>query len=106
MVLSLAYRIEQDSVVLLCTTAGMPATAALWSKDGILTSLNETYSQYLYTTTQTLTDARTVSYSNTLEINLHRREADGLYGCDIYSDWMTADFTRTGRERKPVVNHS
>ncbi len=101
--ISLGYRVEQSSVTLVCATTGLPATANLWSKDGILLILNETFYEDLYVTRQDLTDAYTASYSNTLEINLERGEVDGVYGCDVYSDWARADYTLTGRERKPLT---
>lgn len=94
------YEVEQDSLLMVCATTGFPPTATLWSKDGILLSLNETYSEDMYITEQAMTDAHTASYRNTLKIVQDRSEMDGLYGCDVYSDWVTADFTLNGRERE------
>ncbi len=100
------HHITPSSVVLVCATTGLPSTATLWSKDGLLLSLNESYSIDTYITGQVLTDAHTSSYMNTLEIMTDGGAPSGVYGCDVYSDWVTADFLQSGRESEPFGSYS
>lgn len=93
--LSLEYSLG-DQIVLNCISDGLPATAALWNLDGILISLNSTSNEGLYSTVQMVTVASKASYSNTLMIQSSSLE--GIYTCDVYSDWMSTDLSDAGRE--------
>ena len=93
--LSLEYTLGSKTV-LNCISDGLPATATLWNKDGILISLNTTSNEEIYSSLQTLMVASDASYNNILTI--HSSSLQGIYTCDIYSDWMSTDLSDSGRE--------
>ena len=91
--LTLEYSLG-DQTILNCISDGLPATAALWNKDGILISSSN---EGIYSTLQMLTVASKASYNNILMI--HSSSLEGIiYTCDIYSDWMYTDLSGAGRE--------
>lgn len=93
--------LDDDGLLIFnCITHGLPATAALWSKDGVLINLIGSDFNDFYFMDQILIDADTARYSNLLEIYVDSElnETHGVYACDVYSDWMTADISMSGRE--------
>ena len=81
------YHITTDSLVLECSTRGLPSTATLWSRDGELLSND-------FTELTTLSDSALAHYTSTLAL------PEGVFGvvsCGVYSDWVTADKRNSGR---------
>lgn len=90
---SMEYHMTPSSVFLNCITSGLLPTTVLWSKDGAMLSQN--------ITTQRLTNPATALYSNILSWDTSGGEnLRGMYSCNVYMDWVTADNSRSGRERK------
>lgn len=82
-----------SSVFLNCITSGLLPTTVIWSKDGVMLSQN--------ITTQRLTNPATALYSNILSWDMSGGEnLRGMYSCNVYMDWITADNSRSGRQRK------
>jgi len=90
---SMEYHMTPSSVFLNCITSGLLPTTVLWSKDCAMLSQN--------ITTQRLTNPATALYSNILSWDTSGGEnLRGMYSCNVYMDWVTADNSRSGRERK------
>lgn len=77
-------------MVLECDTKGLPATAALWSRDGVLLTPDDVHSFR----TEVLSDYGSAHYRNTLAIS---QDMLGLVSCSVYSDWVTTDKRNSGR---------
>ena len=77
-------RVPLNSLVINCSTTGLPATRIVWTKGATQLVNSETYQL-----TQLLSDRSTSTYSNLLTINQTLQEATGLYSC-------TADSEQTG----------
>ena len=90
---SMEFDIGPISTTLNCVTSGLPPTTAVWSKDGVTLNKNSTL--------QKLTHAPSTSYSNILVVDTSGSGSlHGVYSCNVYMDWTTADNSRSGRERK------
>ena len=92
---------EMDSLTLGFTTIALPATAFLWSSNGILLSLNGSDNYYTYTAGLTLSEPASALYTVTLQIHdQSRNNIEGNFLCEVYSSWMSADQSTDGRESK------
>ena len=81
-------------LALTCTSTGSPATTFTWTKDGATLTVDGT----TYSMTQTVTDRRTSTYENVLNISSDATSIVGDYTCTVNntlgSDSM--DFTVRG----------
>ena len=99
------YEVTNRSLVLDCHTQGLPVTAALFSKDGVLLSGRE---EGLVSSSFPLTQVgggshREAAYENSL--SLTDPSMTGLFSCNIHSDWVMADKTESGRKSKFVCTN-
>lgn len=77
-------------VVLECDTKGLPPTATLWSRDGVLLTSDDVHS----IRTEVLSDYRSAHYRNVLVLS---QAVLGTISCSVYSDWVTTDKRSSGR---------
>ena len=99
------YEVTNHSLVLHCHTQGLPVTAALFSKDGILLGGQE---EGLVSSSFPLTQEgggshREAAYENSL--SLADPSVTGLFSCDIHSDWVMANKTESGRKSKSICTN-
>jgi len=69
-------RVPLPSLVINCSTTGLPATSIVWTKEATRIVNSETYQL-----TQLVSDRSTTTYSNLLTINQTLQEARGFYSC-------------------------
>lgn len=95
-----SYRVSENGLLLECNTRGLPSTATLWNKDGVLLSSLE--DQFVVSSSLLLSDQRQAHYGNSLTIT--DPTVFGVMSCDVHSDWVTADKRNSGRKSKLKIN--
>ena len=77
-VTSLQRVTSSTSFTLNCTSTGSPASAVMWSKDGTLLHITDSYQ-----TTQIMADGGSATYYNLLTVNSEPQDLLGTYGCSV-----------------------
>lgn len=93
-----SFVINEDTLQLECNTRGLPSTATLWNKDGVL--LNTSEDEYVAYSSLLLNDQLQARYRNTL--TLTDPETYGVMSCNVHSDWVTADKRNSGRKSEAI----
>ena len=87
------FHITENNFILECVTKGLPSTATLWSRDGIL--LDPVHNQQM---SHKLSNHKSAHYKN--GIVLTHASSDGVWSCDVHSKWLLLDRTDSGRKSK------
>ena len=95
----LNYHATSQGLVLHCDARGSPSTAVLWYQDGILISDKDGQlmtSSILPSTSPSGGDDHNggVVYRHSLKVF---KENVGVYSCDVFSKWIMADRSSSGR---------
>ena len=69
---------SSTSFTLNCTSIGSPASVVMWSKDGTLLHITDSYQ-----TTQIMVDGSSATYYNLLTVNSEPQDLLGTYGCSV-----------------------
>ena len=71
-------RFHRAAATLTCASNGGPATTVIWTKDGVMISLNATYTQ-----SQVVTNATSGRYNTVLNITADPAGIVGTYTCTV-----------------------
>ena len=78
-VISLQRTDSTSILTLTCTSTFSPATNVTWTRDGDVLAIDGV----MYKTYQTVTDRRTSTYQNILEVDYVAENINGIYTCSV-----------------------
>ena len=82
-------RFHRAAATLTCASNGGPATTVIWTKDGVMISLNATYTQ-----SQVVTNGTSGRYNTVLNITADPAGIVGTYACTV-SNFRGSSVTRS-----------
>ena len=80
----LTHYIEENQVILRCTTSQLPVSSTVWSKDGRRIS-----SSTAYTVHTTLVDVMKSMYISQLAFEWNGNNIEPVIQCDVYAEWVS-----------------
>lgn len=90
----ISYQTTFEGLVLHCDASGPPSTATLWYKDGVLISDRNNHLTSSRILPSSSPSGGGVVYRHSLEVF---KDDVGIYSCDVFSKWITADHSSSGR---------